>query len=147
VAEAITSTDDERLPHTSLMSTNSAAPKIFCDDTPLPVLDRTIKRTRIARLWSCAMDDRPWCGPGHPRWFISTPKTAKAGISRNIWLVRLFDVPLPAEAAGRLDRHWGSRAAPFGWRAEAHAAIKWTSPSNLEQKAAARSAGSWEERR
>jgi transposase len=66
VAEAITSTDDERLPHTSLMATNSAAPKIFCDDTPLPVLDRTRKRTRIARLWSYAMDDRPWCGPAPP---------------------------------------------------------------------------------
>ena len=42
------------------------APKIFCDDTPLPVLDRMLKRTRIARLWSYAMDDRPWGGPAPP---------------------------------------------------------------------------------
>ena len=43
-----------------------ANPKIFCDDTPLPVLDRSRKRTRIARLWSYAMDDRPWRGPAPP---------------------------------------------------------------------------------
>jgi transposase len=49
--------------HALLAATILAAPKIFCDDTPLPVLDRTRKRTRIARLWSYAMDDRPWCGP------------------------------------------------------------------------------------
>ncbi|MGB6373812.1 MAG: IS66 family transposase [Methylocella sp.] len=52
--------------HASLAATILAAPKIFCDDTPLPVLDRTRKRTRIARLWSYAMDDRPWCGPAPP---------------------------------------------------------------------------------
>ena len=52
--------------HALLAATILAAPKIFCDDTPLPVLDRTKKRTRIARLWSYAMDDRPWCGPAPP---------------------------------------------------------------------------------
>jgi transposase len=49
-----------------LASTIVATPKIFCDDTPLPVLDRTRRRTRIARLWSYAMDDRPWNGPAPP---------------------------------------------------------------------------------
>jgi transposase len=52
--------------HGLLTSTILTAPKIFCDDTPLPVLDRTRKRTRIARLWSYAMDDRPWGGPAPP---------------------------------------------------------------------------------
>jgi transposase len=52
--------------HALLMATILAAPKIFCDDTPLPVLDRTRRRTRIARLWSYAMDDRPWGGPAPP---------------------------------------------------------------------------------
>jgi transposase len=42
--------------HGLLTSTILKAPKIFCDDTPLPVLDRTRRRTRIARLWSYAMD-------------------------------------------------------------------------------------------
>jgi len=52
--------------HALLAATILAAPKIFCDDTPLPVLDRTRRRTRIARLWSYAMDDRPWGGPAPP---------------------------------------------------------------------------------
>jgi transposase len=43
-----------------------AAPKVFCDDTPLPVLDRRRRRTRTARFWSYAVDDRPWQGPTPP---------------------------------------------------------------------------------
>jgi transposase len=52
--------------HELLVSTVMAAPKVFCDDTPLPVLDRTRRRTRIARLWCYAVDDRPWQGPAKP---------------------------------------------------------------------------------
>jgi yecA family protein len=52
--------------HAVLAANILAAPKIFCDDTPLPVLDRTRKRTRIARLWAYATDDRPWRGPAPP---------------------------------------------------------------------------------
>ena len=43
-----------------------SAPKVFCDDTPLPVLDRTRRRTRIGRFWCYAVDDRPWQGPAPP---------------------------------------------------------------------------------
>ena len=49
-----------------LASTVMSASKVFCDDTPLPVLDRTRRRTRIARLWCYAVDDRPWQGPAPP---------------------------------------------------------------------------------
>jgi transposase len=49
-----------------LVSTVMSAPKVFCDDTPLPVLDRTRRRTRIARFWCYAVDDRPWQGPAPP---------------------------------------------------------------------------------
>jgi hypothetical protein len=52
--------------HALLVSTVMSAPKVFCDDTPLPVLDRTRRRTRIARLWCYAVDDRPWRGPAKP---------------------------------------------------------------------------------
>jgi transposase len=45
-----------------LLETVMSAPKVFCDDTPLPVLDRTRRRTRIGRLWCYAVDDRPWQG-------------------------------------------------------------------------------------
>ena len=40
--------------------------KIFADDTTLPVLDPGRGRTKVGRLWCYAVDDRPWCGPGHP---------------------------------------------------------------------------------
>lgn len=52
--------------HTLLVETVMSAPKVFCDDTPLPVLDRTRRRTRIGRLWCYAVDDRPWQGPAPP---------------------------------------------------------------------------------
>lgn len=53
-------------PRALLVQTVMASSKVFCDDTPLPVLDRTRRRTRIARLWCYAVDDRPWQGPAHP---------------------------------------------------------------------------------
>jgi transposase len=49
--------------HDLLIETVMSAPKVFCDDTPWPVLDRTRRRTRIARLWCYAVDDRRWQGP------------------------------------------------------------------------------------
>ena len=52
--------------HELMVATVLAAPKVFCYDTPLPVLDRSRTRTRIARLWSYATDDRPWLGPAPP---------------------------------------------------------------------------------
>jgi transposase len=52
--------------HDLLLATVMAAGKIFCDDTPLPVLDRSRKRTRIGRIWCYALDDRPWNGPAPP---------------------------------------------------------------------------------
>jgi transposase len=52
--------------HDLLLKSVMAANKIFCDDTPLPVLDRTRKRTRIGRLWCYAVDDRPWKGSAPP---------------------------------------------------------------------------------
>ena len=52
--------------YTLLVETVLSAPKVFCDDTPLPVLDRRRRRTRTARFWSYAIDDRPWQGPAPP---------------------------------------------------------------------------------
>jgi transposase len=52
--------------HDLLLEAVMTAGKIFCDDTPLPVLDRTRKRTRIGRIWCYAVDDRPWKGPTPP---------------------------------------------------------------------------------
>jgi transposase len=52
--------------HARLAETVMSASKVFCDDTPLPVLDRTRRRTRIGRIWCYAVDDRPWQGPTQP---------------------------------------------------------------------------------
>src|SRR3954454_1129505 len=70
--------------HDLLLETVMTANKIFCDDTPLPVLDRTRKRTRIGRLWCYAVDDRPWKGPAPQLWSICMPRTGADAMSRSI---------------------------------------------------------------
>ena len=41
-------------------------PRIFCDETPLPVIEKGRRRTRKCQLWAHAVDDRPWQGPAPP---------------------------------------------------------------------------------
>jgi transposase len=48
------------------LRTIQAAPRLFCDETPMPVLDPGRHRTRICQFWAHAMDDRPWGGPSPP---------------------------------------------------------------------------------
>ena len=52
--------------HELMLSTVLASPKVFADDTTLPVLDPGRGRTKTGRLWCYAVDNRPWQGPGHP---------------------------------------------------------------------------------
>jgi hypothetical protein len=52
--------------HALLLDTVLASPKVFADDTTLPVLDPGRGRTKVGRLWCYAVDNRPWQGPGHP---------------------------------------------------------------------------------
>jgi transposase len=49
-----------------LLRTIHASPRIFCDETPMPVLDPGRGRTRIGQFWAHAVDDRPWGGPAPP---------------------------------------------------------------------------------
>lgn len=49
-----------------VVATVLSSPKIFADDTSLPVLDPGRGRTKTGYLWCYAVDDRPWCGPTHP---------------------------------------------------------------------------------
>jgi transposase len=49
-----------------VVGTVLSAPKVFADDTTLPVLDPGRGRTKTGRLWCYAVDDRPWCGLSHP---------------------------------------------------------------------------------
>jgi transposase len=52
--------------HELILSTILTSPKVFADDTTLPVLDPGRGKTKTGRLWCYAVDNRPWCGPGHP---------------------------------------------------------------------------------
>ena len=52
--------------HELILSTVLSSPRVFADDTTLPVLDPGRGRTKTGRLWCYAVDNRPWCGPGHP---------------------------------------------------------------------------------
>lgn len=41
-------------------------PRIFCDETRMPVQEKGRRRVRITQFWAHACDDRPWAGPAHP---------------------------------------------------------------------------------
>ena len=41
-------------------------PKLFADETPLPMLDPGRGKTKKCQLWAIATDDRPWGGPAPP---------------------------------------------------------------------------------
>jgi len=49
-----------------VVATVLSSPKIFADDTSLPVLDPGRGRTKTGYLWCYAVDDRPWRGPTDP---------------------------------------------------------------------------------
>lgn len=52
--------------HAAMLSAVLASPRVFADDTTLPVLDPGQGKTKTGRLWCYAADNRPWAGPGHP---------------------------------------------------------------------------------
>jgi transposase len=49
-----------------VVATVLSSPKIFADDTTLPVLDPGCGKTKTGYLWCYAVDDRPWDGPSNP---------------------------------------------------------------------------------
>jgi transposase len=52
--------------HELLLETILSYPKVFADETPLPMLDPGRGKTKKCQLWAIAMDDRPWGGPAPP---------------------------------------------------------------------------------
>ena len=52
--------------HELLLETILSYPKVFADETPLPMLDPGRGKTKKCQLWAVAMDDRPWGGPAPP---------------------------------------------------------------------------------
>ena len=51
---------------TSASSTSKQRPKLFADETTLPVLDPGRGRTKTGQLWAYAADDGPWRGSDPP---------------------------------------------------------------------------------
>ena len=41
-------------------------PRVFCDETRMPVLEPGRGKVKICQFWSHAVDDRPWQGPAAP---------------------------------------------------------------------------------
>lgn len=41
-------------------------PRIFVDETRMPVLEKGRRRTKTGQFWAHAVDDRPWNGPAPP---------------------------------------------------------------------------------
>jgi len=48
------------------LATLHTQPRLFCDETRMPVLEAGHKRCRIGQFWTHAVDDRPWKGPAAP---------------------------------------------------------------------------------
>ncbi|HET7412067.1 MAG TPA: IS66 family transposase [Pararhizobium sp.] len=59
--------------------------RIFCDETPLPVLDPGRGRTKRCQFWAHAMDDRPWNGPAPPAvTYVFAASRSAAEIARQL---------------------------------------------------------------
>ncbi|ATQ70811.1 IS66 family transposase (plasmid) [Methylosinus trichosporium OB3b] len=41
-------------------------PRLFCDETPMPVIEPGRKQTKTCQFWAHATDDRAWKGPAPP---------------------------------------------------------------------------------
>ena len=67
--------------HELMLSTVLSSPKVFADDTTLPVLDPGNGRTKTGRLWCYAVDNRPWQRPGHPVAAYAYSEDRKSGTS------------------------------------------------------------------
>ena len=47
--------------HQLLLETALSYPRLFADETPIPMLDPGRGRTKTCQFWAVATDDRPWC--------------------------------------------------------------------------------------
>ncbi len=48
--------------HDHLLTDLERSPRLFADETTVPVLDPGRRRTKTGQLWTYARDDRPWGG-------------------------------------------------------------------------------------
>ncbi len=55
-------------------------PRLFCDETPMPVLDPGRGRTRTCQFWAHATDDRSWKGPAPPAGVLHFASELRPGL-------------------------------------------------------------------
>ena len=55
-----------KLLHERLLDAVLSYPKVFADETPVPMLDPGRGRAKTCQFWAVATDDRPWGGPAPP---------------------------------------------------------------------------------
>jgi transposase len=66
------------------LRTIHASPRIFCDETRMPVIDPGRHRTRTCQFWAHATDDRPWGGPAPPAvTYVFADGRGTAKVARN----------------------------------------------------------------
>ncbi|MGY3695430.1 hypothetical protein ACVIGA_005510 [Bradyrhizobium sp. USDA 3240] len=63
--------------HDRLLGKLRQRPKLFADETTMPVLDTGRGRTKTGQLWAYAADDRPWGGADPPGVAMAVPPIAK----------------------------------------------------------------------
>lgn len=63
-----------------LRDTVMSHPRLFADETPLPVLDPGRGRTKVCQFWAIATDDRPWGGPAPPAVVFMRRPSDAAGV-------------------------------------------------------------------
>jgi hypothetical protein len=75
---------EETLYHELVVATVLSSPKIFADDTALPVLDPGRGKTP-AIFGATPLTTGPGAVPPIPRWLISIPRTARTRALPNTW--------------------------------------------------------------
>jgi len=71
--------------HERLLGKLRQRPKLFADETTMPVLDPGRGRTKTGQLWAYAADDRPWAAPIRRASPMSMPPTARPTDQSRIW--------------------------------------------------------------
>jgi transposase len=62
-----------------------AYPRLFCDETPIRVLEPGRGRSKICQFWAHAVDDRPWNGPAPPAVaYVFAPSRGKKEIANQL---------------------------------------------------------------
>ncbi|WP_456781970.1 hypothetical protein [Bradyrhizobium sp. USDA 3315] len=89
------------------LRTIQASPRLFCNATPMPVLDPRATSQPYLWLWAHAMDDRPWGKPSPPAVVCGRPGKCKQNITSERACGRVLTCVRPRDATS-------IRRGPYG---------------------------------